>query len=109
MRPATSLIGVSSGRCPFLSSIVSYATLVAPVSSMPRVSSSDAAKWKYVKTIWRSRIIATSTGCGSLTFTIMSARSKIPAAPATISAPFSRKASSVKPLPFPPSFCTKTV
>ena len=45
-----------------------------PVSIMPRVSSSLAAKWKYVKTIWPSRIIPYSTGCGSLTFTIMSER-----------------------------------
>jgi Mrp family chromosome partitioning ATPase len=46
MRPAISLIGVSSGSSPVGSSTVSYAIATAPESITARVSSSEAAKWK---------------------------------------------------------------
>jgi hypothetical protein len=46
MRPATSLIGVSSGSSRVGSSTVSYAMQVAPLSRCARVSCSSAAKWK---------------------------------------------------------------
>ena len=39
MRPATSLIGVSSGSRPWSSASVSYATPVEPLASRPSVSS----------------------------------------------------------------------
>jgi hypothetical protein len=46
MRPATSLMGVSSGSSPVGSCTVSYAMATQPESITARVSSSDAAKWK---------------------------------------------------------------
>ncbi len=72
MRPAISLMGVRSGSSPDGSSTVSYAIATAPESITAVVSSSDAAKWKYVKTTWPSRIFAHSGSMGSFTFMIMS-------------------------------------
>ncbi len=46
IRPATSLIGVSSGRSPEGSCTVSYAMAMMPDVITARVSGSDAAKWK---------------------------------------------------------------
>ncbi len=46
IRPATSLIGVSSGSSPVDSCTVSYAIATQPDLMTALVSGSDAAKWK---------------------------------------------------------------
>jgi hypothetical protein len=46
MRPATSLIGVSSGSSPVDSCTVSYAMATQPDLITAFVSGSEAAKWK---------------------------------------------------------------
>jgi hypothetical protein len=46
IRPATSLIGVSSGSSPVGNWTVSYAMAMAPLLMSARVSGSEAAKWK---------------------------------------------------------------
>src|SRR5690606_40500292 len=46
-RPATSLMGVSSGNVPAASRRVSKASAVKPASRQRSVSSREPAKWKY--------------------------------------------------------------
>ena len=52
--------------------------------------------------------MAHSTGCGSLTLTIISAAAKISAAVATISAPAATYCASVRSIAVPAPFCTST-
>ena len=51
------------------------------------MSSSSAAKWKYVKRTWPSRIFGHSGRIGSFTFMIISARCQTSSEVDTISAP----------------------
>src|SRR4051812_19043944 len=76
---------------------------VAPESRRPRVSSASGARCRYVNNVWRGSSIATSTGWGSLTLTIMSEPPNTVAASGTIAAPCSTYSSSgiADPAPAP--------
>src|SRR5918998_1476109 len=63
-RPAISLIGASSGRARSSVSTVSYATHAAPLSISARVSSSLAARCRYVNRTCPSRRRPYSSGSG---------------------------------------------
>src|SRR3990172_2749014 len=80
-----------------------------PESIMARVSSSLAARWKYVKTIWPGRKCGHSVAIGSFTLMTISACSQISWGQEATVAPTPPYASSVNPLPVPAPVSTKTV
>ena len=106
--PATSDIGVSNGKRPCLSVIVSYATPVTLRSIICLVNSSSGARCKYVKSNWFSRIRGYSGAIGSLTLTIISPVCQTSSAVSSIVAPALTYCSSEKPEPSPADFCTKS-
>src|SRR5690242_15417685 len=109
MRPATSDMGVSSGSSPFGSCTVSYAMKVAPLSTCALVSTSSAAKWKYVKIVCPRFMRGHSTLIGSFTLRIMSASFHVASASGAIVPPAFTYSSSGKPLPSPAPFSIRTV
>src|SRR3954451_9280759 len=106
-RPAISLIGASSGKARFSVSTVSYATHAAPLSARACVSSSFAARWRYVKRTWPSCRSEYSSGSGSLTLSRSSASSQT-SCPGASEAPTAEYASSSNELPPPAPASTST-
>src|SRR3954454_7459406 len=107
MRPATSLIGASSGSARRSVSTVSYATAAVPLSSTARVSGSSAAMCRYVNRICPSRSRRYSDSIGSLTLSSSSARSQTSSA-APSCAPTAAYCSSASWLPIPAPVSTST-
>ena len=85
-RPATSLIGASSGSWRSAVSTVSYAMPVIPESTSARVSGSSAAMWRYVKSVRSARSRPYSSAIGSFTLSRSSAESQT-SSTATMRAP----------------------
>ena len=79
----------------------------APLSISARACSGSGARCRYVNRIWPARSRLHSSGCGSLTLTIISASANTASASGAIVAPAAMYASSSRPIP-PPASCSTT-
>lgn len=104
----TSDIGASSGSARVAVSTVSYAMAVVPDSSRASVHAREAARCRYVKSVWPLRRRWYSSATGSFTLSSRSAAAQTSSAVGRIRAPAARYSASGMEEPSPACCSTRT-